>query len=133
MEGVPPEDLTIGELAQSAGVAPHVLRHWESMNLLAPPRTTAGRRRYVRRDLERVTMIQLGQRAGLSLTEIRLLLGADDLDHRRSLLTGRRDELVELITATRRKVDLLDHAISCTHPDITECPDFRRALDLRST
>jgi MerR family copper efflux transcriptional regulator len=133
MDGVSPEELTIGELAAAAGIAPHVLRHWESMGLLTPPRSTAGRRRYAEPDRERVKIIQLGKRAGLSLEEIRQLLGGDDLAQRRTMLAGRRGELLERIAAAQRSVEMLDHAISCTHADITECPAFRRGLDLRST
>ena len=131
--GAVSEELTIGELAHAAGVAPHVLRHWESMGLLSPPRTPAGRRRYDDRDRERVALIQGAKQAGLTLDEIGQLLGSTDLQHRRSVLTDRRTELQKRIAAAQRSVEMLSHAISCSYPDITECPDFRAALDLRST
>lgn len=133
MESVSDREWTIGELARVAGVAPHVLRHWESVGLLRPNRNSAGRRLYGAQERERVAIIRLGKRAGLSLEEIGLVLGASDLGRRRSVLTRRRAELQDLIAAAQRSSDMLEHAITCTYPDITQCPHFRAALDLRST
>lgn len=133
MDSMSAAELTIGELAREAGVATHVLRHWEDVGLLAPARNSAGRRRYGQRERERIAIIRLGKRAGLSLEEIRLLLGSRDLTGRRAVLAGRQAELEQQIAAAQRAVEMLGHALTCTHADLTECPVFRSALDLRST
>ena len=52
----------------------HVLRHWESMGLLAPERDAAGRRRYREDDAYRVAAIVSSKAAGMSLDQIRSLL-----------------------------------------------------------
>ncbi len=45
----------IGEASRIARVPPHVLRFWETaIPQIAPRRTPSGRRRYSRRDLERI-------------------------------------------------------------------------------
>ncbi|MEJ5358595.1 MAG: MerR family transcriptional regulator [Desulfobacterales bacterium] len=45
----------IGEASRIARVPPHVLRFWETaIPQIAPQRTPSGRRRYSRRDLERI-------------------------------------------------------------------------------
>jgi DNA-binding transcriptional MerR regulator len=60
-------EMSIGELATRFGLAPHVLRHWESMGLLTPNRETGGQRRYDDADLARVAMILMGKEAGFGL------------------------------------------------------------------
>ena len=59
--------MSIGEAAGHFGLATHVLRHWETMGLLSPPRATGGRRRYERSDLYRVASVLLAKEAGLAL------------------------------------------------------------------
>ena len=75
-------DMPIGELASRFGLAPHVLRHWESMGLLTPTRAPGAQRRYGDADLARVAMILMGKEAGLGLRELRNLLStANPMDH----------------------------------------------------
>lgn len=71
-------ELTIGDLAQRFGLATHVLRHWESMGLLAPVRDLTGQRRYGEADLARVAMILIGKEAGFGLRALRTLLTGDN-------------------------------------------------------
>jgi MerR family transcriptional regulator, copper efflux regulator len=60
-------EMTIGEIAQRFGLPTHVLRHWESVGLLAPTRAVAGRRRYDRDHLYRVAVILRAKEAGFGL------------------------------------------------------------------
>jgi DNA-binding transcriptional MerR regulator len=53
-----------------------VLRHWQTMGLLAPVRKANGRRRYTGDDLSRMTLIVRGKAAGLSLEQLRDILEA---------------------------------------------------------
>ena len=70
--------MTIGEIAARFGLAPHVLRHWESMGLLAPARAEGHRRRHRPDDLYRVGVILLAKEAGLNLTGIREIIATRD-------------------------------------------------------
>lgn len=62
--------LTIGQVAQRAGVAPSALRYYESRGLIASTRTSGDRRRYRRTVLRRIAVIRAAQRVGLSLDDI---------------------------------------------------------------
>jgi len=68
--------LRIGEAAQLLGVTPKTIRHWEKMGL-APPsdRSPSGYRQYTPADLLRLQRIQRLQLLGLSLHQVRGLLG----------------------------------------------------------
>ena len=58
-------EYTIGELAARFGLATHVLRHWEDVELLSPARRVAGRRVYGPAYVTRVAEIMLGKDAGV--------------------------------------------------------------------
>jgi MerR family redox-sensitive transcriptional activator SoxR len=63
-------DLTIGEVAQRAGVATSALRYYEERGLIESYRTAGNQRRYRRSVLRRVALIRAAQGAGLSLDAI---------------------------------------------------------------
>src|ERR1044072_1333886 len=62
--------LTIGHLAERAGVAPSAIRYYESMGLISSVRTTGNQRRYEQSTLRRIAFMRTAQRIGLSLEEI---------------------------------------------------------------
>jgi MerR family redox-sensitive transcriptional activator SoxR len=64
-------NLTIGAVAERAGVATSTLRYYEHEGLISSSRTPAGQRRYRREVLRRIAFIRSAQRIGLSLDEIR--------------------------------------------------------------
>lgn len=63
--------LTIGEVADRAGVAASALRYYERESLIESERSEGGQRRYPRDVLRRVAFVRAAQRVGLSLDEIR--------------------------------------------------------------
>ncbi len=69
---------TIGELSQELGIAPHILRYWETRFPQLRPLTRAGNRRYYRPD--DVTLIrridQALNREGYTIRGVQLLLAA---------------------------------------------------------
>ncbi len=62
--------LTIGHLAERAGVATSAIRFYESKGLIRSTRTTGNQRRYEQSTLRRVSFIRAAQRVGLSLEEV---------------------------------------------------------------
>jgi MerR family mercuric resistance operon transcriptional regulator len=75
-------DLTIGSLAESAGVHVETIRFYQRKRLLAEPHRTFGRiRRYGEVDVARVRFIKSAQRLGFSLDEVAGLLRLEDGTH----------------------------------------------------
>ncbi|CAM5266993.1 helix-turn-helix domain-containing protein [Streptomyces aurantiogriseus] len=125
------ETLGIGALAERFGLAPHVLRHWESVGLLAPERDAAGRRRYGAADVVRVAVVLRGKEAGLSLEAIRTLT-AGSPGVRRAVLRREAETLRARIAAAQASLDLVECALGCAQEDLAACPHFRPVLGNRS-
>ena len=78
----PPETLTIGVLADAAGVNVETIRFYQRKGLMQEPdRPLGGIRRYGKADLARVRFIKSAQRLGFSLDEIGELLKLEDGSH----------------------------------------------------
>jgi MerR family transcriptional regulator, redox-sensitive transcriptional activator SoxR len=70
--------LTIGQVAQGAGLNVSAIRYYESEGLLPEAPRVGGQRRYSPETLTRLGVIDVAKRAGFSLDEIRTLLTAAD-------------------------------------------------------
>ncbi|GAB2541143.1 MerR family transcriptional regulator [Nocardia heshunensis] len=116
------QEMRIGDAAATLGVETHVLRHWESMGLLAPPRSSSGHRNYNEHILDYARVIQKLQRTGLSLEQIRQL-GIGQCDDRLTMLAERRAEVRERITLLEATDRFLGHLAECSHPIISECAE----------
>lgn len=68
------DQLSIGELAERAGLPPSTLRYYERIGLLPEPERASGRRRYDESILVRLRLLRLATRAGFTLTEVGELL-----------------------------------------------------------
>jgi MerR family redox-sensitive transcriptional activator SoxR len=68
--------LRIGDVAAEANVATSAIRYYERIGLLEKPERVSGQRRYDESVIERLSLIEIGQRAGLSLDELRELFDA---------------------------------------------------------
>ena len=78
----PPVTLTIGVLAEAAGVNVETIRFYQRKGLMQEPdRPQGGIRRYGEADLARVRFIKSAQRLGFSLDEIGDLLELEDGSH----------------------------------------------------
>ncbi|KAA1427954.1 MerR family transcriptional regulator [Nocardioides antri] len=115
---------SVGELAERFDLPPHVLRHWESMGLLAPERDSGGRRRYREDDAYRVAAIVSSKAAGMSLEQIRSLLDAG-AEGRHKILTDHLADLQARMAEMERSRRLTEHALGCRAHDIAACPNFR--------
>jgi DNA-binding transcriptional MerR regulator len=81
----------ISDLAREFGITPRTIRFWEDQGILAPDRE--GRNRvFTRRDRARLKMALRGKRLGLSLAEIKDLIG---------MYSGTEDETPQLIECLR--------------------------------
>lgn len=70
-----PSSLSIGELAQQAGITPVTLRYYEKRGLIPPATRTAGQhRQYSTALLPTLRFIQNAQTAGFTLDDIAVLL-----------------------------------------------------------
>ena len=121
-------ELTIGQLAGRFGLPTHVLRHWESVGLLAPVRRVGGRRRYGSDALGRVAIIIQGKQLGFGLEQIRAMLHTGDPERRRAVLADHRATLLHRIEQARAAAEMIEHALTCTAEDFIECPHFLAAV-----
>ena len=64
----------ISDLAREFGITPRTIRFWEDQGILAPERA-GSKRVFTRRDRARLKMALRGKRLGLSLAEIKDLIG----------------------------------------------------------
>jgi len=117
-------------MARRFGLPTHVLRHWESMGLLAPARDRGGQRRYGEADLRRVALILMGKEAGFSLGELRTLLATGNpMDHP-EILRQHLAELNDRIARATAAKELIEHGLSCPVP-FDECPHAREQIEAR--
>ncbi|MDP8930902.1 MAG: redox-sensitive transcriptional activator SoxR [Actinomycetota bacterium] len=126
VEGVD-DKLTIGAVAERTGVASTALRFYEDQGLITAGRNDAGHRRYPRAVIRRVSFIQVAQRLGLSLEEIRDTLATlpdgrtpNDKDWAR-LSESWRPRLDERIAMLERLRDRLDGCIGCGCLSLSHC------------
>jgi len=68
------EYLTVGEIAKRSGLAVSTIHFWERKGLIRSSRSDGNQRRFARAELRRLAVIKIGQRAGISLAEIRDVL-----------------------------------------------------------
>lgn len=110
--------LTIGEVAQRAGLAASTLRYYESIGLLPPPQRSSGQRRYGTDVLQVLAVIQLAKEANFTLDEIHTLLNDSSAQTKPSqrwkALARRKLHEVELVIAQAQAMKhLLEAAIEC--------------------
>ena len=114
-----PELLTIGEVAERAGVAQSTLRYYERELLIESTRSSGGQRRYHRDALRRIAFIRAAQHVGLSLEEIRQALASlpsartPTAADWRKLSQSWRPRLDRRIAELERLRDSLDSCIGC--------------------
>src|ERR687897_315817 len=119
--------MRIGEVARRAGVRVSLIRYYEEIGLLAPAERVSGQRRYDETVLRRLAVIDVAQRAGLSLEEIRELVehGNDPMSERlRELAQRRLPEIEALIERAGRVRTWLQAASGCGCERIDDCVLF---------
>ncbi|MDQ3740214.1 MAG: MerR family transcriptional regulator [Actinomycetota bacterium] len=119
--------LRIGEVAARAGVNVSLVRYYDRIGLVPAAERVSGQRRYDDSALRRLAVIDVAQRAGLSLEEIKELLehGNDPMSDRlRELADRRLPEIEALIERAQRVRSWLHAAQSCDCEAIDECGLF---------
>lgn len=122
--------LTIGELAQRAGVATSALRFYETKDLIRSERTDGNQRIYPRATLRRVALIRAGQEVGLTLGEISEALQAlphDSIPTKRDwerLSKGWKSRLDRQIEELQALRDELGDCIGCGCLSLKSCAIF---------
>jgi MerR family redox-sensitive transcriptional activator SoxR len=122
--------MRIGEVASRAGVNTSLIRYYERIGLLSPAVRVSGQRRYEEPVLRRLAVIDVAQRAGLSLDEIRGLLeiGTDPLSVRlQDLARSKLPEIEALIDRAERVRAWLTTATGCECASVDECGLFDHA------
>ena len=119
--------MRIGDVAARAGVATSQIRYYEGIGLLPPAERVSGQRRYGQAVLRRLSVIDVAQRAGLSLDEIRQLVdhGNDPMSDRlRAVAEHRLPEIDALIERATRVRAWLQAATTCRCDRIDDCALF---------
>lgn len=124
---LPPETISIGELADRSGVSVAALRFYEERGLIVAERSAGNQRRYRRAVLRRVAFIRAAQRLGLSLGDIATALAGlpADRDPKKAdwtrLSTRWRTQLDERIQELERLRDELTGCIGCGCLSLRRC------------
>jgi len=125
---VPNAGLTIGDVADAAGVGIETIRYYERRGLVPQPGKAAGAyRRYGAGHVDRIRFIKRAQALGFSLEEIATLLELEDGTDRRSIrriATARLEETRRRIADLRRIEGVLAHLLhECeVHAKAHHCP-----------
>ena len=120
--------MRIGEVADRSGLPAKTIRYYESLGLLpAPDRAANGYRTYDESVLARLAFIRAAQASGLTLGEIRGVLGLRDrgetpCEHVRTLIDCRAAELDERIAElTRLRIELTRLSKRARRLDPADC------------
>lgn len=121
--------LTIGQLAARAGLNTSHIRFYERVGVLPEPERVGGQRRYPEEVLHRLSIIEVAQRAGLSLEEIAPLTGpenrsADASAHIRELADEKLPHIDALIARAQAVKHWLEVAQHCDCESMDVCGLF---------
>jgi DNA-binding transcriptional MerR regulator len=121
--------MDISEVAKKSGVAASALRYYERKGLIHPLESQGMRRKFSPAVLDQLALIALGQAAGFSLDEIRVMFtpgGEPNID--RAMLAAKADELERMVKHLKAMIQGLRHAVACRAPSHAACPSFQRLL-----
>ncbi|HEX8804414.1 MAG TPA: MerR family transcriptional regulator [Acidimicrobiales bacterium] len=130
--GVDDDLLTIGEVAQRAGVATSTVRFYERRGLLTADARRSGQRRYRVATLRRLVFVGMLQDAGLSLDDIAGVLDAARVADWKAIARRRLAVLDAEVARLQRARDYLQGALLCRydHP-ATDCRIMGEEIDRR--
>ena len=123
------QPVSIGTAAKRAGVSVRMVRHYESLGLLADvTRTEAGYRQYLEADIHALRFIRRARDLGFSIAEITTLLGLWQDKQRASasvkhIAQTHIDDLQQRIAAMQAMQRTLQELVGCCAGDARpDCP-----------
>ncbi len=121
--------LTIGQVAERAGLRTSHIRFYERVGVLPEPARISGQRRYREDVLHRLAIIDVAQRAGLTLEEITPLTGPDNRSadasrHIRALADEKLPQIDALIARAQAVKHWLQVARTCDCTSVDVCGLF---------
>ena len=121
--------LTIGQVAERAGVNTSHIRFYERVGVLPQPERVGGQRRYHDEVLHRLAIIDVAQRAGLTLEEIAPLTGPGNRDadagrHIRRIADEKLPHIEALIARAQAVKHWLEVAQACDCSSVDVCGLF---------
>ena len=123
-------ELDIAEVAERTGLAASALRFYERRGLIASSGRNGLRRTFAPEVLDRITLISCAQAAGFTLAQIaRFLVATPDDTVLREQMARKAVQLDEEIARLSRMRDSLEHATTCTHTPLVECPEFKTRIE----
>ena len=119
-------EMTIGELAERAGLAASTIRYYEEVKLLPRPARAGGRRVFDEKTLDRLLVITFAKEAGFSLREIRQLFDgfASDTpagERWKKLATAKLAEMEALAARIDAMKVMLREALRCGCVELDAC------------
>lgn len=123
------DGMTIGEVAERAGINASAIRYYERAGLLPEPGRVGGKRRYGPEVLGTLALVDAAKRAGLTIAETRSLfhgfaneVGASE--RWRSLASRKLEEVDEQMARLRQMRILLAEALRCDCASLGECAEL---------
>lgn len=127
-------ELTIGQVSIKAGIAASAIRYYERVGVLPKAERVSGQRRYGPDALQRLATIDVAQRAGLSLDEIRELMSHSDSGHASETLQALAREKLpaveDLIYRAEAMKAWLEVASGCGCGTLDDCDLFTNEAEL---
>lgn len=110
----PEQLLSIGEVSRRTGVAVSALHYYERLGLIASTRTSGNQRRYRRHMIRRVTLITVGKRLGVPLSDVQASLQSVPLDTTPSHDDWQRASRgwKKTLEERRRAIEQLEHELT---------------------
>nr|WP_299038040.1 MerR family transcriptional regulator [uncultured Pseudokineococcus sp.] len=117
--------MRIGDLSARTGMSVRALRYYEEQELLPSDRSASGQRHYDDTAVDRVRLLQIFYRAGLSSTSIRLLLPSveagtaapEAIEH----LLDQREALESRLRELEAAASRLDEVITAATDPLQRC------------
>ncbi len=116
----------IGEIARQASVPTSTIRYYERIGLLPPSARVNGKRRYDTTILQKLGVIKLAQRAGLTIAEIQTLVHEFPAEtppsQRWQAIAGdKMAEMDKLLEEIQARKTLLTCTLQCQCPTLDDC------------
>ncbi|OUS07611.1 redox-sensitive transcriptional activator SoxR [Rhodobacterales bacterium 52_120_T64] len=119
--------ISIGQLAERTGLAVSAIRYYETQGLVSPERNSGGQRRFLRSDIRRLSFVQIAQKFGFSIGQIRQQF--ETLPNGRTptkadwtkISHSFREELDDRIETLTNLRDKLDGCIGCGCLSLKSC------------